>query len=227
MGALKPEMIALFHNCCLNRAPALVLNPESDSICHARFAAVSYDSVILHLMDQVCNLIENSRLFVSFSQNGNCCAFFATMEEYKDQSILSPASLSLKPSTRIIGMESRMSYRVPIGEKVVPTVRVTTTEGQTFLPKPIDLSLTGILIEFDETEDPDLFLYDELGLELSLDKEMVQLKSVVKRRDGHRYGLFFPESVNMRGVNAPHSLRTIVESLERAFLKDSNIHDDA
>jgi hypothetical protein len=220
MGTIEPGTIAILHDCCTYRAPAIILNPESDLICNARFSSISPDAITLHLLEEASHFLKASRFFISFSHNGNCCAFFATVLEYQTASHLSPPSVTFQLSSKIIGLEKRMSYRVAIGNKVVPLVRLFTPIGRILLPKPIDLSLTGIMVEFDEREDPELLPTVELNIELSLDTHVVQLKSVVKRRDGHRYGLYFPEVVSNHDVNAPDSLRKIIESLERTLLQE-------
>jgi hypothetical protein len=121
----------------------------------------------------------------------------------------------LQLPNRIIGMERRMCYRVAIGEEVVPLVRVSTQEGPILLPKPIDISLTGMMIEFDPAEDPDLQPRAELWLELRLDDDEVLLRCIVKHRTGHRYSLVFPEVfATKHGIYAPQPLRKIVRSLE-------------
>ncbi|MBN2320092.1 MAG: PilZ domain-containing protein [Acidobacteria bacterium] len=219
MITITPEMMALFRECCSFKASALILNPETNFVCHAHFASVSQDSVTFHLINRVRQLLKAPRLFISFSQNGICNAFFAAIVEYKDNLPLSPESISVQLATKIYGMETRVSYRFPIRGREGLFVRLLLANGRTLFPKPIDLSLTGILIEFDETEDPDLLSPSEVELELRLEAHSVQLKAVIKRRDGHRYGLFFPETVTSGGINAPSSLRLITMALERALLQ--------
>ena len=219
MPSPSSGIAAVLEECCSYRAPALILTPTLNLVFHAHFVEVSKDSITLNLVNNVVNDADlwhtAPRLFISFSHNGNCCAFFAEVLEYQDKDTVSSPALKLKVSSKLIGMESRMSYRVPIGEKFAPSVRIFTKDGRVFLPKPIDLSFTGILIEFDETEDPDFRLSEDLGLELRLNKYLVHIKAVVKRRDGHRYGLFFPEAVTRNGLNPPQALQKIFASLAR------------
>jgi hypothetical protein len=85
---------------------------------------------------------------------------------------------------------------------------------------PIDISFTGILLEFSPETDPDFSISEEVDLELYLRGNTVCLRAEVRRRNGHRYGLFFPETVNKHGVQVPESMRNIVEELERARLKE-------
>lgn len=205
--------------------PALVLAPESDLVWHAHFESVSLESVTLHLLEEVSHSFETSSLFVSFSHSDKFYAFIARVLEYQNNPPQPSSYLILQLPSQIIGMERRMSYRVAIGEKVVPLVRLSTGESRILLPKPKDLSLTGILVEFDEVEDPDLLPQAELWLELILDDDAVLLKSVIKRREGHRYSLFFPEVLTKHGVYAPPPLRKIVKSLESNLLQE-RVHPD-
>ena len=220
MANLNPGIVTILKECCSYRVPALILNPELGLVFHSYFFEVSKDSVTLNLINNIGRWLKTPRLFISFSHNGNCCAFFAEIMEYQDKSSLYSPALKLKLSSKIIGMESRMSHRVPIEGKFTPLVRLFTKEGGVHLPKPIDLSLTGILVEFNKAEDPDFLPSDELRLELRLDEYAIQLKAVVKRRDGRRYGLFFPEIVTNHGLHSPQTLRKIVAFLESALLQE-------
>jgi len=214
MSTTEADILPVLQSCCSCRAPAIILNSESGFVCQARFASVSQESVTFHLSKEISPFPETLSFFVSFSLKGNCCTFFATVLEYLKNPPPSPPSLTLQLPTQIIDIKALRSSRIPIGKKMVPLVRLRTADNRILLPKPVDLSQTGILVEFEEAEDPDLSPSAELGLELYLDPHTVFLKSIVKRRDGHRYGLFFPEVHTKDGIAAPQSFRKIIESLE-------------
>lgn len=227
MATLKSDAISILHECCLCRAPALILDPDSDSIWHARLEAVTLESVTLCLFEEFNHSIEASSLFISFSHKGNCCAFLATVLECRNNESHLPFYMTLQLPSKIIGMERRMCYRVAIGEDVVPLVRVSTEEGQILLPKPKDISLTGMMIDFDPAEDPDLQPRAELWLELRLDDDEVLLKGIVKHRNDHRYSLVFPEVfATKHGIYAPQPLRKIVKSLEPVSLHGEDRPDE-
>ena len=225
MVMLESETISVLYECCSNMAPVLILDPKSSLGWHARFESLASESVTFRLFEPASHSFENSNLLVSFSHYGNCCSFFSAFLEYQCNESRSFHRLTLQLPRQIIVMERRLSYRVPIGNTVVPSVRLSTAKGGTFFPKPKDLSLTGISVEFDETKDPDLSPSVELWLELHLDNHAVLLKSEIKRRDGRRYSLFFPEVITEHGVCAPMPLRKIVQSLESALLQE-RIHSD-
>jgi len=113
-----------------------------------------------------------------------------------------------------------MAFRVPIGGKVAPRVRLSTPEGRSWAVTAIDLSIVGILVEFPADKDPGLSIRDEFELELRLGAGAVRLKAEVRRRDGHRYGFMFPESITRQGLRPPPPLKEIVEILERTWLKE-------
>ena len=220
MVTLQPDTISILRGCCSYRAPAIILDPELDLIWQARFESVSQESFTLFLLEKTSNSLKASRYFISFAYNGLCCAFFTGILEYQSDPHSPVSSLTLQLPSKIIGMERRMSHRISIGKKVVPLVYLYTTEGQTLHPKPKNLSLTGIMVEFDSVEDPDLLPPAEVGLELRLGDHAVQLKSLINRRDGHSYFLSFPEVISKDGVNAPQPLQKIVESLERTWIQE-------
>jgi len=216
---LEPNTVELLRDCCSCGAPAIILSPEMGAVCHARFTAVSPESVTLDLSEGTNLLPEGTRCCISFSHGGSSCAYFATVLEYQHVPPPEPSHLILEITAKVIGTEARTAYRVPIGKKPAPCARLSTQDGQILLPIPIDISLTGILVEFATAEDPDLTPSEEVDLELHLGDDTVHLRAEVRRRDGHRYGLFFPETVTKCGVQAPQSLRNIVENLERAWLQ--------
>ena len=225
MVALGSGTISFLHECCSSMAPVLILDPNSSSVCHAHFESVSLESVTLVLLENVNHLFEDSNLLISFSHYVDCYTFFAKVIEFQDNTNNSFAYLRMQLPNRIIRMERRMSYRVAIGEKVVPSVRLSMGRSRILFPKPKDLSLTGMSVEFHETEDPNLSPQTELWLELHLDEYEVLLKSIINRRDGNSYSLYFPEVLTKQGVFAPASLRKIVESLERALLQEGGRSD--
>lgn len=225
MTAPKSDTLSRLHECCTYRVPALILDPRSDLIWHARLEAVSLESVTLGLFDETHNFLKSPRYFISFTHNGICCAFSAKVLGYQSNRPPSFSSLTLELPSKIIDMERRMSHRIPIAETMVPSVRLYTTENRRLRPKPKDLSLTGIMIEFDPADNPDLPPETEVGLELRLDNDSVRLKSIIRHRDGNNYFLFFTDVITEYGINAPEPLRKIVESLERAWFEE-RIHQD-
>lgn len=221
MATQKSNTISILHECCLYRAPALILEAGSGFVCHARFESVSLETVTLCLFEEIDHSLETSDLFISLAHKGDCYAFFSKMLEYRDHEFQFPVYITLQLPSKIIGMERRMSHRVVIGEDLVPWVRASTKDGRVLLPRAKDISLTGMMIEFDSAEDPNLQPPEVLWLELRLDNDAALLKSVIKHRNGHRYSLAFPEAIaTNQGIYAPQTLPKIVDALERAWFQE-------
>ncbi len=217
---LDPKTIEIIHDCCSCKAPAVIFSPEVGAVCHARFIAVSPESVTLDLLEEINLLPKATHCCISFSHGGHSSSFFATVLECEPLPPPEPSHLVLEITTKVVDTEARAAYRIPIGKKPAPSVRLLMKDGRVLLPAPIDISLTGILVEFSADKDPNLLPSEEVDLELCLDADGLFLRAEVRRRDRHRYGLFFPGTVGTCGVQAPQSLRNIVENLERAWLQN-------
>ena len=220
MTTVQPEILEALRECCFLKAPALILNPESGVVCHARFAGVAPGTVKLELPGAATPPPKDSSCCVSFIQAPHRRAFFARVLEYQYKEPPESSLLSLEISSAMIGIEARMAYRVPIGKASELKVRLFAKGGRVLLPKPIDLSYTGCLIEFAPAEDPGLPTGTELKLQLISEKEFVDLTAEIRRRDGHRYGLFFPEVIGAQGIRPPEALRSMLENLERIRLRE-------
>ena len=83
--------------------------------------------------------------------------------------------------------------------------------------------MTGILLEFPADNPPEFqpgFQIDErLQVELRLDDHVEPLLGIVRRCDGRSYGLIFPEVLRGIEVDPPATFRTIVNTLERNWLR--------
>jgi hypothetical protein len=201
------------HECCNYKAPAIILNTAARQAYRARLASLSGSSVALEVWEDIAPLLAEPRLGVSFVYRGNSCAFFATVLEYLPSPPPQVSRLVLEIPTKIVGIDARLAQRVPIKRNSGLRVRVTTRDGRSWAPRPIDLSLTGILIEFPAGKTPDLAVGSKIELELCLGSEVAELTGEVRRRIKHQYGLFFRKVFSKRGISPPLPLRRIVETL--------------
>ena len=93
-------------------------------------------------------------------------------------------------------------------------------EGRTIAADPIDLSVTGILIEFTKVSDPNLSRGAHIELELQLGVQVVRVKAEVRHHEGQRYGLLFYEIASRQGLNPSKPLQSIVTEVERLWLEE-------
>jgi hypothetical protein len=112
----------------------------------------------------------------------------------------------------------RRSVRVPIAGQPLHVV-VRGTRGLSWNPAGINLSTTGILVEFpEEVVPPALEPGADLKIELRFENHAVVLDAEVKRRDGNRYGIAFASSRDRDFSLRPDPLRVLVGVLEQRWL---------
>ncbi|MBW2560545.1 MAG: PilZ domain-containing protein [Deltaproteobacteria bacterium] len=121
---------------------------------------------------------------------------------------------ALNPDTS----ERRMAFRVAIPRLTDLTARVGF-KGKTWTVSPVDLSLTGVLIEFPKTEVVDMPIDSEIAIELRLDDKIAALRGIVRWRQGNQYGILLANSLRNGELKPPEALIVIYRELERQWLR--------
>jgi hypothetical protein len=117
-----------------------------------------------------------------------------------------------------VDWDRRRAFRVPLSKSRALYVDITWHE-MTYPVTPLDVSLTGILVEFDHRLAPDLAIDDSVGVTLKLGEVSASLMGTIKRRTGYgRYGIFFSGAVSGQRVDPPIALLSIVSQLETQWL---------
>ena len=83
----------------------------------------------------------------------------------------------------------------------------------------VDVSLSGIFLEFRASGDFQLPLGCLVSVQLSFDGDRVALSGEVRRRNHSGYGLFFSEVLQGGALRPPEALRAIVRKLEQRWLE--------
>src|SRR5262249_9209244 len=99
------------------------------------------------------------------------------------------------------------------------SVTLTDASRQPWAPIALDLSLTGILVEFRDPPIPQFPVGAPFGVELRLGSATVRLPAVVYRCHWQHCGLFFPSVVRDGRLEPPESFRAMVATLERLWLQ--------
>jgi len=121
----------------------------------------------------------------------------------------------LEISSDIFGVQPHSAYRIHIQMEADLRVRVSIPDGHAWMVSPVNLSLTGILIEF-TGEDPNIGIGSQVRVELMLGGNIAVLNGEVKRHHQQQYAFSFIDVVYERGLLPPESLRTIVNALDRS-----------
>ncbi len=107
--------------------------------------------------------------------------------------------------------ERRAAFRIPVWQQSDFHVNLAI-DGSHWAVTPLDMSMYGILIEA-PSNIPEIQIDSEVLLTLQMGSETVDMLSIVRRRNGNRYGLQFPQSCAGSEVTPPHQLHAVVENL--------------
>jgi hypothetical protein len=191
------------------------MSPELGVVYDTRFSSVSGRTIILEAeLEGISTLPEGSWLVISFSHNGKAQAIFATVQDYFKGPPPRLSRLALDISSDIFGVQPRTAYRIPVQKEADLRIRVSAPDGRTWMVNPVNLSLTGILIEF-AGDDPDIEIGSQVRVELMLGRNVTVLNGEVKRHHKPQYAISFSDVAYERGLLPPDSLRAIVNALDR------------
>jgi len=220
MIEVKPEVLEALRECCAYRAPIVMIDTGAGRVYHARLAAVTEECITVEVADPSEAPPEKTNCCVSFACRGESRAFFVRVLRHVQQPPPGLLRVNLEISSGPMGLEARMAFRVPVGTRQGVAVRLTLGDDTVLAPRPVDLSLTGILVEFEPHEDPHLAPGTRVEIELRLDLDSVRLNAEVVHRTMSRYGLYFPDVVHRGGISPPEALMRIVEILDKTWLQD-------
>ncbi len=218
------QIVSMLSAQCARLNTARVITSDLGLICQARFSSLSAESVLLELLDppETGYFRPLSLCVVSFNNGSRHCIFLSSVIHFKQdkqEEELQIGQLLLRIPSDIIAAESRIAFRVPLGRDTELRVRVVDENGKTWTPRPIDISMTGILIEFPADDVPDFQIDDRLQVELRMNNHVEQLEGTVRRCEGRGYGVIFPEVLRGAEFDPPAALRAIVNALERNWLR--------
>jgi c-di-GMP-binding flagellar brake protein YcgR len=205
-----------FFNYCDHKRPATVTLGNSGFILESRFSEITPDGVALDLLSPPegleippstqCTVIYNSGMRTTFFVSRS--VRFASLAEPLPQLIL-----ALPDHERLA--ESRRTFRIPIQEG--SSLNVTVRLGdQTWRPRPVDFSLGGILVEF-EDQAPPFTVEDELEVILEFGVHNASLEGFAGRGDGRGCVIYFAEALRelRKGpMVVPTVLKKIFSGLE-------------
>ncbi len=216
-----PDALAVLTDCCRAHTRAVVACFDVGTIAPARFAGLTERDVLLEMTVPADDgdLPPLSLATVSFSHQRRVRVFLATIAGLAPGSPMTPAVLRLRLPGEIAGADPRQIYRVPIMREAALPAWVSTLDGRMLAVRAVNISVAGILVELPAGEE--LEIGDRLALRL-VDPERrthMEIEAIVRRRDGRKYGLFFPEVLKDGEIEPPAALRGLVSDLESEWLR--------
>ena len=211
------DSLKILQDCSIYRAPALIFNTDAGIYCHARIQSASKENVILELLGPLALLPDNSLCCVTFRHRGRSLAFLAKIIEHSR--LPSPGILILGAPASVCGIEARSTFRVPVYAESGLQVSVFNFDGTAFKANPINLSLTGILIDFGGLQDRRFQPGFGVTVQLDLPPHAIRLPAEIRTNLGNQYGIAFQGVITTKGLLPPDDLREIYSTVEQVWLK--------
>lgn len=208
---------------CTFRAPATLFERNGQEICRVRFAGLSERELVLDLPSErrVRQLRPPAACSALLSHRDCALTFVARVLRLDDAGTPEhPRQIVLSRPQTLAGADLRTAPRVRGASGLKLELRARDEE-----PVPallLDLSTTGALIELPEKTrglstpelpTPDLPLGSELKLTLQLEGQTASLTGRVRRREGSRAGILFPEALRAGEPAPPPALAALVARL--------------
>jgi c-di-GMP-binding flagellar brake protein YcgR len=211
-----PDVVGILAECCSSATPALALPVDVGVPFEALFLEVTNRGVTLATEAEAAEATFYSLCpcLVSFSHGGRVMAFLSQIQDWTHAD--DPPRLVLELPSRLLAMEHRRLFRVPVREDHGLQVSVTADDGRVRIAKPLDITVGGMLVEFDE--DPSFAIDTRLRVAMSLEEDAAEVAGLVRHRRDRRYGLSFYEIVSQGRIRPSEVLLRIVRRLEERWL---------
>jgi hypothetical protein len=208
--------LSILSECCICHSSAAVAFPALQTLYRGEFEGLSDRELTLRLLPNDSGDFHTDCLCcVTFNYEYRPHVFLSSVLSHGGESVGTTRPLTLEVPAQILVENRRIAFRVPVDRDSGLRVWVTTRDGQTWTPETRNLSVAGMLVEFDRAAAPRLEAGDLIEVLLQMAAHEIRLEAEVKRRDGDAYGLFFPKSLDGRKLRPPADLDAIVRALDR------------
>jgi hypothetical protein len=174
ISRLEPADVApVLRECVARRTLALVLDLETEWLSKAEFAAFSDRSIMLEVFHATADCYPSASLAsVAFVWGEQTRMFLAPVLGFHGRPAPEPSTLELEMPLEIASAMAQIRYRVPVFHDSGLDVKVIPDDSPRLVrAQAVNLSLTGILIEFAEGADPHFPVGAGLTIALSLGKQ--------------------------------------------------------
>ena len=195
----------LLRECCASQAPATIIGDEE--IHWGNFLHFDVDLTLELLPGADPGFIPSSVYAICFGEPQKSSVFLAIVKRY-DVGNRKLLLTSLSPITKL---ERRHSRRLQVPVNCGLIVRIDRG-GQQWAPKPLDLSMGGVGVEFPIDQVPELEIGASVDVRLKLGHHAAELSAKVAHQDKGSVGLAFLQPVSQ-------SLQRIYELLGRGTPK--------
>lgn len=176
----------------------------------------------IELMDRPRNLdSETTDYCTAIFSEGLQATVFASEVLALELDILPRPQLLLRLPENLTRTEARTSSRIPLHRETGLEI-LLSHDGQHWRPRPLDISLGGILVEFPPDLEVPMSEFDAVRVDILLGDFTTSLEALVQRRQGRAFALYFVDALRelRQGLaRVPRVLQPIIESVEREWLE--------
>jgi hypothetical protein len=208
--------IALILSTCAREREHATLIPCLRGGGHAlRFASWSPEEVVFDLPESrsFLRLEPLSACWLSFIWHDQPTGFLSQILRSEERRLDGGGQIALRPPTRLASEDLRSALRVSDLSGTELRVRITSDRRSPRIATPLDLSFSGMLLEMSAAERSELAIHEVVDLELSLGGQSAWLLGVVRRKNGRRVGIHFPEALQAGRIDPPRDLAGIIRRL--------------
>ena len=210
------------------RKPATLTSGGGGGIFQGRFRSCSLEPEFIEIE------VLDSPPGLFLERGENCTVIFA--DGFRTTLFVSPVlafdadrtplpSLRLEIPEQIARTEARHSFRVPLHPKAELRVALHTP-NKVWHPKPLDISVGGVLVQLPLHSGGELVEEDDLTIDLTVGSHSLSLEAFAQHRWGPFYAIYFSEILRRlrRGdTSVPEPLLHLIDSLEDSWLADGDM----
>ncbi len=189
------DTAATLKECCENHVSAMIATPEVQAGIPVRFAYLGRDTITFDLVSSTDASFKASTMCAVTSFLGkSVCSFLTTVRKHSQGEGDQPSQLILDLPSNMAVIDLRGAVRIPIVKDSGLEVQMVLDEYSTETPTALDLSQTGMLVEFPADRCPDLSEGDLVRVGIALHESTAEYMVEVRHRTGGKYGLMFTDA---------------------------------
>jgi hypothetical protein len=214
----RVDVDLVLETCVRERAHATLIPCVRGGGHSLRFAACSRDEITFELPESrsALRLEPLSTCWLSFLWRDQPTGFLSQVLRSQERAPGAGGQIALRPPTQLASENLRSALRVSNLRDSELRVRVASERLSPRIATPLDLSFSGMLLEVAESGPSEFGVHEVVDLELSLAGQSAWLLGVVRRRNGRRLGIHFPETLRAGRIEPPADLEGIIRRLQQS-----------
>jgi len=186
-SALRALVLPVLQVACLSKTPVAVMAAHMSLSCTGRLCSASSEGVVVELSNPPDGTLLGSSAAVTFPSGDGTKGFVSEVTGV-DKTAGGDTIATLALPDQLRAGTRRSAVRIPVPPETL-TAAIVQGDGVRGPAVPIDISLTGILIELDALRAQRVAAGAHLSLRIALGSVELLLECEVRRKDGRRLGL--------------------------------------